>query len=107
MMGTIKTGDNFAGALIYALDLNKRNNKEVRFLAAEGVDLRFTHGKNGKSNYDIRSMSRDFCLQAKLNPKVSKPVKHISLSWPPEDLTRLTDQEMISGKSKQNCKARR
>ena len=95
-MGTIKTGDNFAGALIYALDLNKRNNKEVRFLAAEGVDLRFTHGKNGKSNYDIRSMSRDFCLQAKLNPKVSKPVKHISLSWPPEDLTRLTDQEMMS-----------
>ena len=95
-MAYIKTGDDFTGTLIYALDLNQRNNKEVRFLAAEGVDLRFTHGKKRKPNYDIRSMSRDFDLQAKLNPKVSKPVKHISLSWPPEDLPRLTDQEMMS-----------
>ena len=96
MMATIKTGDGFTGTLNYALDLNKRNNKEVRFLAVEGVDLRFTYGKKGTSNYNIRSMSRDFRLQAKLNPKVSKPVKHISLSWPPEDLPRLTDQEMMS-----------
>ena len=95
-MATIKTGDGFTGTLNYALDLNKRNNKEVRFLAVEGVDLRFTYGKKGTSNYNIRSMSRDFRLQAKLNPKVSKPVKHISLSWPPEDLPRLTDQEMMS-----------
>ena len=46
-MAYIKTGDDFTGTLIYALDLNQRNNKEVRFLAAEGVDLRFTHGKKG------------------------------------------------------------
>jgi hypothetical protein len=96
MMATIKTGDGFTGTLNYALDLNKRNTKEVRFLAVEGVDLRFTYGKKETSNYNIRSMSRDFRLQAKLNPKVSKPVKHISLSWPPEDLPRLTDQEMMS-----------
>ena len=96
MMAKIKTGDGFAGTLIYALDLKQRNHKEVRFLATEGVDLRFTHGKDGKPNYDIKAMSRDFHLQAKLNPKVSKPVKHIFLSWPEEDLSRLTDQEMMS-----------
>lgn len=96
MMANIKTGGGFTGTLIYALDLNKRNKKDVRFLAAKGVDLRFTHGKEGKPNYDIKAMSRDFRLQANLNPKVSKPVKHISLSWPEEDLPRLTDQEMMS-----------
>lgn len=95
-MANIKTGGGFTGTLIYALDLNKRNKKDVRFLAAKGVDLRFTHGKEGKPNYDIKAMSRDFRLQANLNPKVSKPVKHISLSWPEEDLPRLTDQEMMS-----------
>ena len=39
-MATIKTGDGFTGTLNYALDLNKRNNKEVRFLAVEGVRRR-------------------------------------------------------------------
>ena len=93
-MAKIKTGDGFAGTLIYALDLKQRNHKEVRFLATEGVDLRFTHGKDGKPNYDIMAMSRDFHLQAKLNPKVSKPVKHIFLSWPEEDLSRIKDDFM-------------
>lgn len=84
MIGKISMGAGFGGTLKYVLDGDGRNQKEVRMLAYDGVDVK------------LDEAARGFRLQAMLNQEVEKPVIHVTLSWPPEDAPRLTDTEMVS-----------
>lgn len=86
------TGKGFAGAIAYCLDDNKRNGKMQRVIASSGVMAPVD--ENGKCIISSRDMARSFRLQASMNPRVTKPVKHIVLSWKEEDLETLTDEKM-------------
>ncbi|WP_374759733.1 relaxase/mobilization nuclease domain-containing protein [Dyadobacter chenwenxiniae] len=57
--------------------------QQASLLIAEGV-------RTG----EVRSMIDDFNLQRKLNPDVTKAVRHISLSWSKEDAARLSPEIM-------------
>ena len=87
-------GAGFGGTLKYVLDGDGRNQKEVRVLAYEGVDVKLDD--KGQPIPDAMEVARSFRLQTMLNQEVDKPVIHVSLSWPPEDAPRLTDAEMVS-----------
>ena len=58
--------------------------EEARILASDGVLL--------TSTQDIID---SFEFQRQLNPRISKPVGHIALSFLPEDKDKLTDEMMI------------
>ncbi len=94
MIGKISMGTDFGGTLKYVLDGDGRNQKEVRVLAYEGVDVNMND--KGQPFPEAMEVARSFRLQAMLNQEVEKPVIHVTLSWPPEDAPRLTDTEMVS-----------
>lgn len=94
MIGKIKSCDSFRVAELYDLGLLKGHTKIVRTLGCRGIDMGYD--ENGNFAPDPDAIEASFLLQAKLNPRVKKPVKHIVLSWPPEDAEKLTDQEMLS-----------
>lgn len=93
MMAKITTGSSFAGALNYDGDLDQKNGKIVTYLYSEGVDMNYR--PDGTPDPDLKAMARSFELQAGLNPKVTKPVVHIALSFKPEDMPRLTNDYML------------
>ena len=80
MISKIVKGGDFKGAVNYILD----KRKEAKLIHSEGV---FT-----ESNETI---IKSFEAQAQLNPKVSKCVGHISLSFSKEDLPKLSDELMV------------
>lgn len=94
MMSNVKSCDSFRVSALYDLGLLKGHTKIVRTLGCRGIDM----GYDEDGNYapDPKAIEASFLLQAKLNPRVKKAVKHIALSWPPEDAEKLTDQEMLS-----------
>lgn len=94
MVGKISMGAGFGGTMRYVLDGDGRNHKQVRVLDYEGVDVRMN--ANGQPSPDAAEVARSFRLQAMLNQEVTKPVIHVTLSWPPEDAPRLSDEEMVS-----------
>ncbi|KAA6329675.1 hypothetical protein EZS27_021547 [termite gut metagenome] len=63
----------------YVLDKNK-----AQLLYAEGVRLK-----------DKDSIIHSFITQSKMNPKIVKPVAHISLDFSMQDKERLTDKAMV------------
>ncbi len=79
MIAKIVQGRGFKGAVNYVLDKDN-----ARLLYAEGVRLK-----------DKESIIQSFITQSKLNPKISKPVAHISLDFSAQDKTKLTDAFMI------------
>ena len=78
MIAKIVQGRGFRGVVNYVLDKDHSH-----LLYAEGVRLK-----------DKESIIQSFVAQQKLNPKIVKPVAHISLDFSVQDKNRLTDQFM-------------
>ena len=93
MMAKITTGTSFGGALDYDRDKNQQNQKIATFLDSSGVDMNYK--PDGTPDPDMKAVVRSFEIQAAMNPKVSKPVVHIALTFKPEDKPRLTNDYMV------------
>ena len=79
MIAKIVKGSSFKGVVNYILD----KEKDAKILVCDGLFA---------ENRDTIAMS--FEAQSKMNPKVMKPVGHISLAFSKEDEHRLTDRAM-------------
>ena len=79
MIAKITQGSSFKGVVNYILD----KEKDANILICDGLFA---------ENKDTIAMSFD--AQSKMNPKVTKPVGHISLAFHKEDEHRLTDRAM-------------
>ena len=79
MIAKIVKGSSFKGVVNYILD----KGKDAKILVCDGLFA---------ENNDTIAMS--FEAQSKMNPKVTKPVGHISLAFHKEDEHRLTDRAM-------------
>ena len=79
MIAKIVKGSNFKGVVSYILD----KEKDAKILVCDGL---FTENKD--------TIAMSFEAQSKMNPKVMKPVGHISLAFHKEDEHRLTDRTM-------------
>ena len=79
MIAKIVKGSSFRGVVNYILD----KGKDAKILVCDGLFA---------ENNDTIAMS--FGAQSKMNPKVTKPVGHISLAFHKEDEHRLTDRAM-------------
>ena len=75
MIGKIVKGRSFKGCISYVL-----GDKNATILASEGV-----------LETDAKSIINSFYMQSLLNPKLSKCVGHIPLSFSPDDAPRMTD----------------
>lgn len=80
MIAKIVKGSSFRGVVNYILD----KGKDAKILVCDGLFA---------ENNDTIAMS--FEAQSKMNPKVTKPVGHISLAFHKEDEHRLTDRAMV------------
>lgn len=78
MIAKIIQGQGFRGVIGYVLDKEKAS-----LLYAEGVRIK-----------DKESIIQSFVAQQKLNPKIAKPVAHISLDFSVQDKNRMTHQFM-------------
>ena len=85
----MSSGSGFGGTLNYDLDKDGRNDKDVEILHAEGVDV--VVGLDGKLHGDPQHMARSFRMQAEMNPRVEKCVKHMYLSYMPQDLVAMVN----------------
>lgn len=79
MIAKIIKGSNFMGVVGYILD----KEKDAKILVCDGL---FAEDKD--------TIAMSFEAQSKMNPKVMKPVGHISLAFHKEDEHRLTDRAM-------------
>ena len=79
MIAKIVKGSSFKGVVNYILD----KEKDAKILVCDGLFA---------ENRDTIAMS--FEAQSKMNPRVMKPVGHISLAFHKEDEHRLTDHAM-------------
>ncbi|KAA6337565.1 hypothetical protein EZS27_014352, partial [termite gut metagenome] len=79
MVANIVQGRGFRGVVGYVLDKNK-----AQLLYAEGIRLK-----------DKDSITHSFITQNQMNPKITKPVAHISLDFSMQDKERLTDKAMV------------
>ena len=79
MIAKIVKGSGFRGVVNYILD----KEKDAKILVCDGLFA---------ENKDTIAMS--FEAQSKMNPRVMKPVEHISLAFHKEDEHRLTDRAM-------------
>lgn len=79
MIAKIVKGSSFKGVVNYILD----KEKDAKILVCDGLFA---------ENRDTIAMS--FEAQSRMNPKVTKPVGHISLAFHKEDEHRLTDCAM-------------
>ena len=76
MITKIIKGSNFAGVLRYILN----PEKQTELIDASGV---------------LDSIIQSFERQQELNPRISKPVGHISLDFSAQDGDKLTNQTMV------------
>lgn len=79
MIAKITQGSGFKGVVNYILD----KEKDAKILVCDGL---FAEDKD--------TIAMSFEAQSKMNPKVTKPVGHISLAFHKEDEHRLTDRAM-------------
>lgn len=79
MIAKIIKGSSFRGVANYILD----KGKDAKILVCDGL---FAENKD--------TIAMNFEAQSKMNPKVTKPVGHISLAFSKEDEHRLTDRAM-------------
>ena len=79
MIAKIIKGSNFKGVVNYILD----KEKDARILVCDGL---FAENKE--------TLAGSFEAQARMNPKMTKPVGHIALAFSKEDEHRLTDRAM-------------
>lgn len=80
-------GDNFPGAVNYQFNgrLNSPSDKQPVILFARGV-----------RTDNAQVMSADFEWGCTLNPNVSKPVWHTSISFNPDDTQKLNNEKMLA-----------
>ena len=78
MIAKIKTRVDFGGIVNYAND-QKNKKKCATLLAHEGVCA-----------ISNKFIADSFCLQASMRPKVKSPVKHVSLAFSLQDISRNT-----------------
>lgn len=78
MIGKIVKGRSFKECISYVLE-----SKDAKILASDGV-----------LEADTKSIINSFYMQSLLNPKLSKCVGHIPLSFSPDDKERMTDHFM-------------
>lgn len=79
MIAKIVKGSRFRDVVNYILD----KEKDAKILVCDGL---FAESKD--------TIAMSFEAQSKMNPKVTKPVGHISLAFSKEDEHRLTDRAM-------------
>lgn len=79
MIGKIIKGKSFKGCISYIMD-----KKEAKLLYGEGVLFA-----------NKESIINSFYIQSLMNPKLTKSVGHIPLSYSKEDTGRMTDQFMV------------
>ena len=79
MIAKIKTRVDFGGIVNYAND-QKNKKKCATLLAHEGVCA-----------ISNKLITDSFCLQASMRPKVKSPVKHVSLAFSSQDISRFPD----------------
>lgn len=79
MIAKIVQGQGFRGVVSYVLDKEKAS-----LLYAEGIRIK-----------DKDSIVKSLIAQQRLNPKIAKPVAHISLDFSVQDKHRLTDHFMV------------
>ena len=79
-MAKIVKGQDFGGVVNYILNPQKR---------AEILD------SNGIMLEDSQAIVESFNIQSELNPRLSKPVGHISLNFSVQDVDRLTNQLIV------------
>ena len=79
MIAKIVKGSSFRGVVSYILD----KEKDANILVCDGL---FAEDKD--------TIAMSFEAQSRMNPRVTKPVGHISLAFSKEDEHRLTDRAM-------------
>ena len=79
MIAKIVKGSNFKGMVDYILD----KGKDAKILVSDGL---FAENKE--------TIASSFEAQARMNPRVTKPVGHIALAFSKEDEHRLTNRAM-------------
>ncbi len=79
MIGKIMKAASFSRCVHYVT-----GKEDARILVSDGVLLTTT-----------QDIIDSFEFQRQLNPKISKPVGHIALSFLPEDKDKLTDEMMV------------
>lgn len=79
MVGKIKEGKSFGGCVAYNLDREK-----ATVLYAEGV-----------RSLNTSTITQDFNMQRKMNPKLKNAVGHVILSWSPNDKDKLNSDIML------------
>ena len=79
MIAKIVTGASFGGCTAYAY-----GKDQAEVIAHDGI-----------IPDDPRIAAKCFEIQSQLNPRVSKPVGHIAISFKPEDKPRLTNDFMV------------
>lgn len=80
MIGKISKGTGFKGCVNYVL-----GKPDAKLLAAEGV-----------LTDSIQTITDCFQSQRMMKPHIRQPVGHISLSYAPEDASRMTDEILVS-----------
>ena len=81
MIAKIKTRTDFGGIVNYAND-QKNKKKSATLLAHEGV-----------CTISNKAIADFFQIQASMRPKVKIPVKHVSLAFSSQDISRFPDNE--------------
>ncbi len=79
MVGKIKEGKSFGGCVAYNLDREK-----ATVLYAQGV-----------RTLNSSTITQDFNMQRKMNPKLKNAVGHIILSWSPNDKDKINSDIMM------------
>lgn len=86
------SGRGFGGTVRYDMDVDGRNDKETEILHAEGVDV--VLDMDGHLRGDPDRIARSFRIQADMNPRVQQCVKHMYISYLPEDIVAMVNNTM-------------
>lgn len=91
MIGKIGTGKSFRGCLDYLFEGRLQNSRDLQRLEAGKKKVEVIAYNQCFGNR--LELIREFIEVSKLNPKVSKPVFHISISFAHSDSGRLDQQD--------------
>ena len=86
------SGRGFGGTVRYDLDVDGRNDKETEILHAEGVDVILN--PDGHLRGDPDRIAHSFRVQAEMNPRVQQCVKHMYISYLPQDIVAMVNNTM-------------
>lgn len=87
------SGRGFGGTVRYDLDVDGRNDKETEILHAEGVDVIL--GLDGRLHGDPDRIAQSFRIQTDMNPRVQQCVKHMYISYLPQDIVAMVNNTVL------------